>query len=94
MENLVLMISEHLIPKDKDLDDSLRIMKTRQQVHAVLEPLPYRELDTSFHPYLEVKNLYNSPEGLKAPARNVPHVRTWTSELRNLVFFFHNSFDR
>ncbi|KAG0373241.1 hypothetical protein BGX24_011961 [Mortierella sp. AD032] len=57
-------------------------------MHTVIEPSFYHELNTNYKS--NGVNLWESPEGLKALARNMHFVKTWRSDLLFVVYYHHS----
>ncbi|KAF8924876.1 hypothetical protein BGZ47_003630 [Haplosporangium gracile] len=79
---LTELIVSHLT--SRDITD---LMQTSRQLHAVMEPWFYHNLVT-VHRAWKI-GLWQSPDGLKALARNFHHARSWETDLYYLVNIFH-----
>ncbi|KAG0293613.1 hypothetical protein BGZ96_002567 [Linnemannia gamsii] len=68
-------------------NDILHLMQTSHRMHATMEPWFYHHLKTIYAS--DKTNLCESLEGQKALARNIHYIRTWSTDLMNLIFFLH-----
>ncbi|KAG0274381.1 hypothetical protein BGZ95_009856 [Linnemannia exigua] len=82
IHELICLITSHLAKKDIS-----HLMRTSRQMVTALEPSFYHELKTHYKP--NTVNLWESPEGLKALARNMHFVKTWRSDLLFIVYYYH-----
>ena len=82
---LVDLVASHLSKNDMS-----SLMKTSRHMQQSVTPAFYRDLST-YHSKLETggSNLWESPEGLRALARNIRHVRIWRSGGFFFVYYFH-----
>lgn len=70
------------------------LMLTSRGMHAAIVPWHYYDLRTYSNKSKNAPkglniNLCDSPDGLRALSRNIQFVRTWETDLFNLVFISH-----
>ncbi|KAH7033803.1 hypothetical protein BKA57DRAFT_510531 [Linnemannia elongata] len=82
---LVDLVASHL----SKIDIS-NLMQTSRHMQQLVTPAFYRDIKT-YHSSAETggTNLWESPEGLRALARNIRHVRTWRSWVFFFIYYFH-----
>lgn len=57
-------------------------------MHEVMAPSVYKNLTTTYYSSRGT-NLQDSPDGLKALAKNIHYVRSWSSSLLFFVYYYH-----
>ncbi|KAF9280969.1 hypothetical protein BGZ88_011886 [Linnemannia elongata] len=82
---LVDLVASHL-----SKNDISNLMQTSRHMQQLVTPAFYRDIKT-YHSSAETggTNLWESPEGLRALARNIRHVRTWRSWVFFFIYYFH-----
>ncbi|KAF9149023.1 hypothetical protein BG015_009211 [Linnemannia schmuckeri] len=80
---LVSIVASYL-----DKKDITTLMQTNRHMQQLITSVFYRDLSTH---YGDLRaggvNLWESPEGLRALARNIRHARTWRSGLFFFVYY-------
>ncbi|KAG0067077.1 hypothetical protein BGZ89_006517 [Linnemannia elongata] len=82
---VVDLVASHL-----SKNDISNLMQTSRHMQQLVTPAFYRDIKT-YHSSAETggTNLWESPEGLRALARNIRHVRTWRSWVFFFIYYFH-----
>ncbi|KAF9542528.1 hypothetical protein EC957_001897 [Mortierella hygrophila] len=80
---LASIVGSYLKKKDISL-----LMMTSRQMHEAMAPIFYKSLITIYD-NSRGTNLQESPDGLKALARNIHYVKSWSSSLLFFVYYYH-----